>query len=128
MIDIGLAEVKKAVEESKTLVFYGDLAYAYVKANQPEEARKLLILLEQPVEGRPLLYARIAAVYAVLGEKEKAIEFLEKAYEQRSGYLPSVATDFVYEDLHGEPGYEALVKKMGLNSPKKSEKYKTISS
>ena len=127
MIDVGLAEVKKAVEESKTTVFYGDLAYAYDKANQPEEARKLLVLLEQPVEGKPLLYTRIAAVYAVLGEKERAIEFLEKAYEQREGYLPSMASDFVYENLHGEPRYDALVKKMGLNSPKKSEEQeKTI--
>ncbi len=63
----------------------------------------------------------------MLGEKERAIEFLEKAYEQREGYLPSMASDFVYENLHGEPRYDALVKKMGLNSPKKSEEQeKTI--
>ena len=38
-----------------------------------------------------------------------------------AGYLPAIATDFVYENLHGEPRYEALLRKMGLNSPKKSD-------
>jgi adenylate cyclase len=114
MIDQGLDEVKKAMEKSESFAFHGDLAYAYVKAQRPEEARKLLAILENPVSGKPFPYTRIAAVYAVLGEKEKAIDYLEKAYEKRSGYLPSIATDFVYENLRGEPRFEALLKAIGL--------------
>jgi adenylate cyclase len=117
-VDEGLREVKRAVQEAGTTSFYGDLAYAYVKAGQPEEAGKLLLTLEIPVPGEPPRYTRIAGVYASLGEKEKAIDCLEKAYEARSGYLPSVATDFVYENLRGEPRFEALLEKMGLNPPK----------
>ncbi len=120
-IDEGLAEVKKAAEESKSFAFYGDLAYAYVMARKPEEARKLLDELQEPITGKALPYSRIAGVYAVLGEKEKAVDCLEKAYETGSGYLPSIASDFVYENLRGEPRFETLVRKMGLSTPAPSD-------
>jgi hypothetical protein len=57
--------------------------------------------------------------YCLIPKSEKAIESLEKVYGQRAGYLPSVATDFVYENLHGEPRYEVLLQKMGLRCTKK---------
>lgn len=110
----GLQEVKMAAEKSGSHANYGDLAYAYVQAKQPEEARKILEMLLKPVEGKPLPCMRIAAVYAVLGEKENAIKWLEKAYDENAGYLPAMATDFVYENLRGEPGFEALLVKMRL--------------
>ncbi|MGI0081390.1 MAG: tetratricopeptide repeat protein, partial [Nitrososphaerales archaeon] len=42
MVEEGLAEVKRAADMSKTPGSYADLAYAYVKAGRPEEARKIL--------------------------------------------------------------------------------------
>lgn len=59
--------------------------------------------------------SRIAGIYSVLGEKEKAVEWLEKAYEGRSPYIASIKDDFVFEDLRDEPGFRALVKKIGLD-------------
>ena len=110
----GVSEVKMAVEKSGSFAFYGDLAYAYVKTNQPEEARKLLGPLLKQVDEKPVQPARIAGVYAALGEKENAIKWLQRAYEENAGYLPSIATDFVYESLRGEPAFEALLVRMGL--------------
>ncbi len=117
MMKEGLEEVKRAVETQKIPIWYSDLAYAYVQMGRPEEARKLLTELQKPDHDRPVPSTTIAGVYAVLGEKEKAIEWLEKAYNERSGYLPSIATDFVYDSLHDEPSYLALLQKMGLNKP-----------
>jgi tetratricopeptide (TPR) repeat protein len=108
MVEKGLAMVKQASEMSSA---DQDLAWAYVKAQRPQEARKLLTELNAEERKRPIA---IAGVYAVLGEKEKAIEWLERAYDQGSGYLVSVNVDFVFENLWHEPRFQALVEKMGL--------------
>jgi len=50
----------------------------------------------------------------VLGEKEKAMEWLERAYDEGSGYLSQITSDHVFENLKDEPRYQALVEKMGL--------------
>ena len=93
---------------------YGDLAWAYVKAQKPEEARKLLTVLDAEERKHPLA---IAGVYSVLGEKEKAIDWLERAYDERSGYLAGIDCDFVYENLRTEPRYQALLEKLDIKKP-----------
>ena len=55
-----------------------------------------------------------AWLYALLGEKEKALDNLEKAYENGAFMLAWVKTDPNFDSLHSEPRYQALVKKMGL--------------
>lgn len=109
----GLAMVKRTVEMSHVPASYADLAWAYAKAQKPEEARKLLDELNAQEKKSP---TSIAGVYAVLGEKEKALDWLEKAYDQGSGFLVTVNSDFVFENLWDEPRFQALVEKMGLKN------------
>ena len=110
-VEEGLALVKQAVEMSG--LSYGDLAWAYVKAQRPDEARKLLSKLD-PEKYESVPATQIAGIYAVLGEKEKAFEWLERAYDERSGYLPSISVDFVFQNLQDDRRYLALIEKMGL--------------
>ena len=113
-VEEGLAMVKRAFEISGTSSYYGDLAWAYVRAQRPEEARKLLAELDAQ-EKKPA--TAIAGIYAVLGDKEKAIDWLEKGYDAHSGYLGAINADFVFETLRDEPRYQALIEKMGLKKP-----------
>jgi TolB-like protein/AraC-like DNA-binding protein len=54
-----------------------------------------------------------ADYYAMLGDKDKALSLLEQALEE--GYLvPFNTTDPEFEDLHNEPRFIAIRKKMGL--------------
>ncbi len=85
MVEQGLEEIKRAVKAQNTPAPNGDLAYAYVKAGRPEEARKILAELQKPDSNNPVASTTIAGIYAVLGEKEKALQWLEKAYDERSG-------------------------------------------
>ena len=102
--------VKRASEKSGSSS-YGELAWAYVKAQKPEETRKLFTVLD--AEERKHTIA-IAGVYAVLGEKEEAIDWLEKAYDEQFGYLAGFPSDprFEFENLRNEPRYQALVEKI----------------
>jgi TolB-like protein/Tfp pilus assembly protein PilF len=109
-VEEGLAMVKRAAEMSGTFTQYsGDLAWAYMKAEKLEEVRKLLTELEAE-ESKDAIAT--AGVYAVLGEKEKAMEWLEKAYDDRVGYLATIDRDFVFENLRDEPRYQALIEKI----------------
>jgi DNA-binding winged helix-turn-helix (wHTH) protein/TolB-like protein len=55
-----------------------------------------------------------AMFYAFLGEKEKALDNLEKAFEARAFMMAWVKADPVFDDLRSEPRYQAILKKMGL--------------
>jgi hypothetical protein len=52
----------------------------------------------------------------VLGERDKALDWLERAYEERSGYLPMLGLDFVFDSLREEPRFKALLEKIGLGT------------
>jgi TolB-like protein/AraC-like DNA-binding protein/Tfp pilus assembly protein PilF len=57
----------------------------------------------------------IAELYAKLGHKEKALDWLEMAFEERVGLLAArFKRDHNLENLHSEPRYKALLQKMGL--------------
>ena len=52
--------------------------------------------------------------YAFLGEKEKALDNLEKAYENGAFMMAWVGSEPIFDGLHSEPRYQAILKKMGL--------------
>jgi hypothetical protein len=60
---------------------------------------------------------RIAAAYAELGDKEQALRYLEIGYEHRTPELVWVHLEPVYDFLHSDPRFQALVKKIGLTLP-----------
>jgi tetratricopeptide (TPR) repeat protein len=68
---------------------YGDqdataaLAHAYAMTGKRAEAEKILRDLERKSKTSHVSPYMIATVYAGLGDKDKAFEFLEKAYQER---------------------------------------------
>ena len=57
---------------------------------------------------------QIAEIYAWRGEKDKAFEWLERAYAQHDGGLSFIKADPLMKPLHGDPRYAAFLRKMGL--------------
>ena len=56
----------------------------------------------------------MAGIYTRLGEKEKALEWLEKAYEKRAGALATLNTKPTWDALRGEPRFQDLLKRMNF--------------
>ena len=70
---------------------------------------------EERGEHRPLMAAYdIAAVYAWRGEKDKAFEWLDRAYQHREAPLVGIKDDRPLDSLRGDPRYMALLRKMNL--------------
>ena len=56
-----------------------------------------------------------ASIYAGLGEKEQALEWLEKAYDERSDLLVYLKVDPIFDSrLRSEPRFGKLLQRMGL--------------
>jgi len=60
---------------------------------------------------------QIAELYADLGDKDHAFEWLNTAYQEHDVYLFSLRTDFALDSLHSDPRYAELVRKIGLPQP-----------
>jgi hypothetical protein len=60
-----------------------------------------------------------AFIYADLGEKEQAFEWLEKAYEERSGALVHLGDGMVCtcDALRSDPRFADLLRRIGLPPP-----------
>jgi adenylate cyclase len=56
-----------------------------------------------------------ALIYLGLGDKPRALEGLEKAFEVRSQWLLMLKVDKMYDPLRSEPRFIALLKKVGLD-------------
>ena len=55
-----------------------------------------------------------AYVHTGLGEHDAAIDWLERAYEQRAGAVYGIKGSFLFADLRGHPRFVALLRKMNL--------------
>jgi CO dehydrogenase nickel-insertion accessory protein CooC1 len=57
-----------------------------------------------------------AVLYAGLGDKQRALEYLEKGTEERVGWLINVNVDPRFKGLHTEARYTDLTRRLGLAS------------
>ena len=55
-----------------------------------------------------------AVVYAGLGETDQAFAWLEKAYEERSGLLPHLKVNPVWDPLRSAPRFVDLLRRIGF--------------
>ena len=81
-----------------------------------KEAREILseLLDMREKTKEPRAATAIAGIYSNLGEIDKALDWLEKAYEEHSGYLISINSDFTFDNLRSEPRFKVLLKKIGF--------------
>ncbi|HEU0273687.1 MAG TPA: tetratricopeptide repeat protein [Candidatus Udaeobacter sp.] len=77
----------------------------------PESDAALAELIEN--DGESAAY-QIAEAYAYRNDKDRAFEWLERAYRQRDAGLVSLLLDSFFPNLHSDPRWDALLHKMGL--------------
>jgi adenylate cyclase len=117
MLDEGIASIRESMrmEKGYQVGTVCDLAHALGKAGRVDELEELLHEAQEWHEKNHRGAAALVAIYANLGDKDKAFEWLEKAFEERSGYLTSVFTDYAFESLHSDPRMEAMERRLGFS-------------
>jgi serine/threonine protein kinase/Tfp pilus assembly protein PilF len=109
----GIAEIEKelAVFPNGTGAL-SQLGYGYALEGKRAEAQKVLDQLNERSKQRYVSPANRAAIYAGLGEKDKAFEWLEKGFEERS--IGAIKVNPVYDPLHSDPRFADLLRRMNL--------------
>jgi TolB-like protein len=89
-----------------------ELALAqYVRGDRKASDAALAELVANSREG---LAYQIAQVYAVRHEVDKAFEWLQIAFDNHDGGMPSLLVDPVLRDIRDDPRYKALIAKMNF--------------
>jgi TolB-like protein/DNA-binding winged helix-turn-helix (wHTH) protein len=112
-----ISEYQKSVEMSGGPGSVVALAHAYSAVGRKIEAEKILRNLERKLKGTSGTSYTMAIIYAVLGEKDRAFEFLEKTYWEKPPDLTAwLKSDLLLDSLRPDPRFQSLLHRIGLNS------------
>ena len=95
--------------------YSGELGQAYGLSGRRSDALKEIDKLHELSKQQYVAPYSLALIYASLGDKDNALEWLEKAYDDRSALLVRIRVDPRLDNLRSEPRFKALIKRMGLN-------------
>jgi TolB-like protein/DNA-binding winged helix-turn-helix (wHTH) protein/Tfp pilus assembly protein PilF len=111
-----ISEYRKAIQISGGPQSVVALAHAYAAAGEKAEAETILRDLERKSKKTSASPYTMATIYAGLGDNDKAFDFLEKAYSEKSFDLSSsLKSDLVLDSLHRDPRFQNLLGRIGLN-------------
>ena len=124
MFGEAIAELREAIRlAGDNPIFAANLARAYVGLNRRAEAAGLLNNLKNRSAPTAPFFAEIAMIYTALGDKDQAMEWLEKGYEER--FNPGVLERPCFDALRSDPRFQDLVHRVGL--PSKDENSNVVS-
>jgi TolB-like protein len=114
-----IAEYHKAFELNDDPVVLAMLAHAEASIGKQGEARHILAQLTEEAKARYVSAYAFAVIYLALGEKDQALDWLEKAAREHAGpNINLIKVDPYLDPLRGDPRFEALVSKILSGSVK----------
>jgi tetratricopeptide (TPR) repeat protein len=117
-----LRDYKQAIAEFQTILtsspdsprVIAALGHAYALSGEEDKAREMLQQLEQLSKQRYVSPGEFARIYIGLNEKEQVLDWLYKALDDRSSWLPYLKVEPMFDSLRSEPRFQDLVRKVGL--------------
>jgi hypothetical protein len=91
---------------------FATLGYALARGGKLGEARRIADELERLREREYVSPVALATVQLGLGDLERALDWAERAYEERRGWLAYLTVNPLVDPLRGNPRFEALVARM----------------
>jgi TolB-like protein/DNA-binding winged helix-turn-helix (wHTH) protein len=91
----------------------GELGYALAVAGRRAEALAMLEGLRSLSATRYVSAYSVALVHAGLGDRDQALAWLDKAYTERSDYMPYLGLEPMLDSLRSDPRFAALVGRVG---------------
>jgi TolB-like protein/DNA-binding winged helix-turn-helix (wHTH) protein/Tfp pilus assembly protein PilF len=115
MYDQAITELRRAAEISQSSPpAIAALARTYAISGRATEARKLLDELMEQSKKRYVSPFYVAIVYAGLGENDQALDWIEKAYKDRSNAIVFAKVDPQLDTLRSAPRFQSLLHRLAL--------------
>lgn len=111
--DAAIAEFRPAIAlAGDNATFDSNLAHAYAVSGRIDEARRILTDLEARQVGESPTNASIALVYVGLGDNDRAMAWLNKAYQAR--FNPSILLRPGFDPIRSDQRFRDLLRRIGL--------------
>lgn len=111
-----VAEAKKAGELSGNSLSHAYRAYALAKWGKLSDARAVLDELLKSSKETYVPAYNIALAYNAVGERERALEHLEKGFRERDVRMVFLRVESLWDSLREEPRFIELIKRMRIDS------------
>ena len=103
-------------QRSKIMVagawYQGLLGYAYAIFGDRPKAEEMLRELEEMAKRQYVNSTAFADIHLGLGEKEKALDWLEKSYQDQESACWYLKVDPIYDSVRNEPRFQAVLEKI----------------
>ena len=113
-ISQAIPELQKAKTIGSAGFVAGYLGYAYAASGDHAGAKAVIEELQQESSRRFVSPLWPAIIYLGLGDKDRALDGLERAYTSRSVFLGLLKMDRIYDPLRSDPRFIQLLRKVGL--------------
>ena len=114
MFQDAIAHFTNASQIKCRSLLLGHLGFCYAMAGQREEALREISLLNERAQSHYVSPVSFAAIQSGLGDKEQALNYLEKAVEVRDASLPVHMLNPEFDKLRDEPRFQAIRQRIGL--------------
>ena len=115
MFTEAIGEAERAVTLSPDFIeHYWMLGHAYATAGKTAEARKVLDDLHTLAEKQYVLPFGFAVIHTGLGENDEALEWLERAYQDRNGWMAFLQVVPWLDPLRSDPRFQDLLRRMNF--------------
>ena len=112
--DEALEELNKAFRLGASPYASAYLGYVQALAGRRTDAEALVRVMEEQFKQTYASPHHIAIVYVGLGERDRAFEWLEKAYEHREEILVFLNVDPTWDSIRADARFRDLVHRLGL--------------
>jgi tetratricopeptide (TPR) repeat protein len=110
---LAIDEFNKAIAlGGRNDVFDSNLAFALSMSGRKKEATAILTSMQTGSAQKPSAQANIALIYVGLGDPDRAMEWLNKAYASR--FNPSILLRPAFDSLCSDPRFKDLRQRIGL--------------
>lgn len=109
-----IREFEMLVEDEPIQQAIALLGFSYAEAGKYDSARSCVRRLDEMEQDRYISPYVRAIVHCGLGEIEEALDLLEQAYREKAPWLVWLRIDPFLTRLYGEPRFETLLDKLGL--------------
>ncbi|HSL68616.1 MAG TPA: hypothetical protein VK864_00175 [Longimicrobiales bacterium] len=111
-----IAEHLRAVELSqRNPIALAALGHAYAVSGERARAAALADSLERRARHEPVSPYWIGTLYAALGDTDRALDWLERAYDERDGWMVNLGVEPYFDGLREQPRFRALLSRLRLN-------------
>ena len=113
---IEAAERAVALSQRQTF-FLAGYGVTCALAGRLAEAEQALAELTARSKDAYVMPLHLADIYAALGDRDRSFEWLERASDERNGFVIYLATMPIYDSLRTDPRYSLALAKLGLTDP-----------